>query len=402
MMFKQARKLGAAVLTAALLVTAGILPSKQAVSAAASVSQSYSTALSETTLTGVFGANDFYFTVDRHWNVQSVNLHLDLSQSQRIDPDGLSELTVSLNGQPVYSAPLRDYLADHSQMDISLDTKKLAAGSNDVKVQVYRRLSDQPCADDVSSANWVRINSGSAVQVQYADQAPALKLSEYPYPFYRLQQAPALPTAVTVGEKADAQELAGALEIASAFGRYAGSNDVTLQTVPLQSLSSPQDDNIIYFGKSGGAPAAIKALFPSGTDFSSGAWMRVAPSPYDAGHVVLAVLADKDTDLERASQFLQNDSLVAQADTDLFHLDSSVNVLTKDTAQGSSYTFSSLGYGGSYLYGVFRKTATMDLKLPQNRELDDSSTVTLHFRYSQNLDFTRSLVTLYVLSLIHI
>lgn len=391
------KKNGALLLTAIVLMTgmAGLF--SKPVSADAATTKSYSFSFKNlVTLQGAFGSNDYYFTIDKHWDVQSVTLHLDISQSQRIDPDGLSSMTIFLNGQPVNSFALQDHMADHSLVDIPLDTSKIINGSNTVRVQVYHRVSDQPCADDVSPSTWVNINGGSAVNVQYTDHAPAMRLSEYPYPFYRMQQNTALNTAVTVGSLGDKQELAAALEVESAFGHYADPNDVTLQTVPLGDLQNREDQNIIFIGKSSDAPSQIKSLFPQNTDFSSGAWFKVAPSPYNPGHVLLAVLADKDADLERASQFLQNSALVSQVDSDLYHLDSSVNVATKDTSTSSSYTFTQLGYDGVYLYGPFRKTTTLNIKLPKSRVLDGSSTITLHFRYSKNLDFTRSLATIYM------
>lgn len=394
---KLKRKLVAFLVTAVLLTAPSAGMIRQDSAYAASDAKSYSYSFQNlVTLHGVFSANNYFFTIDSHWDVRSVNVHLVFSQSQRIDPAGLSSLTVFLNGEPVRSFPLKDYLSDRSTLDFSLDRAKVKTGSNTLRIQMYRRVGDQPCADDVSSANWLNLYGESAVNVQYADKAPAEKLSEFPYPFYRVQQDAQQNAAVTVGDKPDAQELAGALEIVSALGRSAGQNDASLRTEPLGLLDDRAGRDLVFIGKSGDAPEEIRALFPKGTDFSSGAWFRVTKSPYGAGHTILAVLADQDTDLERAARFLQNPSLVSQAESGLYHLDESVNVDTKDSPAGNTYSFSSLGSSGTYVYGAFRQTATLAVKLPANRAVSGSSRMTLHFRYSQNLDFTRSLVTVYV------
>lgn len=348
------------------------------------------------TLQGVFGANDYYFNVDRQWDVSRVTLHLDISQSQRIDTLGLSSLTIFLNGEPVKTVPLKDYMPEHSTLDYTFDNAKVKTGSNDVKVQAYRRIGDLPCADDVSDANWLNIFADSGVNVEYTDKTPTMNLCDFPYPFYRLKTGAALNTAVTISDTAGTEETGDALELASYFGRLAGSNDVTLTTVPLGALQDKTTDNIIYIGKKDSVPADWLKLFPQWVDFSKGAGIGIVRSPYDQNHVMMMVLADQTSDLKRAVKFLQNASLTQQVRTNFYLLTRDVDVMTKDEPQTGRLSFTSLGYNGIYVYGPFRKTANLAFLLPKNRILDDQSSITLNFRYAANLDFKRSLVTVFV------
>ena len=389
----------AAVLLAVATQASGLLflASVPAAAAAPAAEKTYISAFKNTiTLKGTFGGNEYYFTVDKHWKLHKATLHLDFDQSQQIDTTDLSTMTILLNNVPIHTIPLKKYFGKRAVLDINLDLRKVKTGTNSVKVQAYRRASSLPCVDNVSDANWINIYGSSAVNLQYNDIAPTKKLSEFPYPFYRMQQDSDLKTAVAVGSSPSAQEYASALEMTAVFGQYAGSNDAAILTKPLADISDKDTRDIIYVGNSTHAPAEIRSLFPAKTDFSSGAWFRVAASPYNSGHTILAILADKDSNLQRAVQFLRNSQLTAQVDSDTYHLDSGRNVLTKDTAAGNDYTFSALGYPGTYLYGAFRKTATMSIKLPADRVLSSASNITLHFRYSKNLDFNRSLVSIYI------
>ena len=124
--------------------------------------------------------------------------------------------------------------------------------------------------------------------------------------------------------------------------------------------------------------------------------MKLVQSPYNPDCVMLIVLAKNDSDIERAVKFLENDSLVHQVQGDSFFVNRSIKVETIDSASTSSYSFSNLGYDGAYVYGCFRKNVSIALKLPENKTLGDASSITLQFRYSQNLDFNKSLATIYV------
>lgn len=351
---------------------------------------------STVTLQGVYGSQEFYFTVDKNWNAKKITLHLDISQSQRIDSNDISSITISLNGIPVKSFPLKDYMLDHSVVNYSFDISSVKVGSNDVKIQAYRRITDLPCADDVSAANWVNLNKNSGVNVSYTDKAPSMKISGFPYPFYKVQSDKTFDTAITVADNADDSVLASTLELDSAFGRYANSNDIVIDTARLSNLVDKNDKNIIYIGNSDTAPQSLVNYFPVGTDFSSGAAIKLVQSPYDSGKVMLIVLAKNDSDIERAIKFLENDSLVGQVQDSYFFVNRSIKVETIDSVNSSTYTFSDLGYDGSYVYGCFRKNVSIELKLPENKTIDEASSITLQFRYSKNLDFNKSLATIYV------
>ena len=386
----------AAVLAVFMVLPAfSIAPAK---SADADKNSFYRLSSSTATLQGVYGSQEFYFTVDQYWDVKTVTLHLDISQSQRIDASNISSITISLNGTPVKSLPLKDYMRDHSTIDFSFNLSAVKVGANDVKIQVYRRITDLPCADDVSVANWVNINPSSGVNVLYADKSPTMNISLFPYPFYKTQSNMNLDTAVTVADNADDSMLASAMELDSAFGRYADASDLSLKTSRLGDLSANdrRNKNIIYIGNSDSAPKSLLSYFPAGTNFASGAAIKLIWSPYSSGCVMLLVLAKNDSDIERAVKFLENDSLVRQVQGSFFLLNHQLNVSTQDAAPTNTYSFTDLGYNGAYVYGCFRKTVSIALRLPENKTLSEASSITLQFRYSKNLDFDKSLATIYI------
>jgi hypothetical protein len=348
------------------------------------------------TLKGVFGSTDYYFSADKNWNLKVVTLHLDITQSQIIDSKQLSTMTIYLNSEPIQSLYLNKYMASHSVIDLPIDISKVKVGVNSLRIQVYRRMTDNSCADNDSNANWVNINADSGVNINYIDTAPAMSISQYPYPFFKMQQNSQLNTAVTVADNAGAGEMQSALELDSDFGRYAGSNDISLTTSFLSDLAAKNQNNIIYIGKPSDTPKALMNNFPSGAAFADGAALKLIQSPYDKGHVMLLIVAQNDSDLTRAVKFLDNDSLVSQVFSDYYYLNSSVDVLTKDQPQSSNFSFSSLGSNGVYVAGPDLQNAQLAIKFPKNRVIDGQSKLTLNYRYSANLDFNRASVNVYI------
>ena len=348
------------------------------------------------TLKGVFGTSDFHFNVDKNWDVKAVTLFLHITQSQLIDPDFMSTMAISLNGEPVYSLKLTEYMTNPSVIELNLDVRKIKKGINSIKVQVYRRISSKPCTDDVSNANWLNIHEHSGVKIVYTDRKPSLKISQFPYPFYKVQQERNLDTAIVLPDHPNETELACALEMASYLGKHAGVNDILFDTVLLSSVSGNYNKNVIFISTFQNMPFELLAHLPKDTDLSNGAALKLIPSPYGSDRVMLLVTAENDSDLIRAVKLLGNESLVSQIDTDYYYLDQTVDILTKDEPQEPSLTFSQLGYHGIYVSGMFRQKADMALKIPKNRIIDENTTITIHFRYSENLDFDRSLFTIYI------
>lgn len=390
-----------AMLTVAVLSILGTLSAAsldvKADAAVQAVQKSYFYPYGSTvTLSGDFGSNEFYFTIDKYWNVSDAALRLILNQSSRIDPDGISSLTVSLNGVPVQSYALKDYLTPNAQLICHFPADKLKAGSNDVKIQVYRRITTLPCADDVSVANYVHLEAGSGVNVSYSDAAPSMEISQFPYPFYRVQSGDQSNTVVASPDKADKSRLASVLELSSYLGGQATSRDYSVETLFWSQIHNPQDKDIVYAGNSAGLPSGLLSSLPQGANLDSGAVIKLVQSIYNPGHLILLVVSNNDSDLERAVKFLQNPQLVGQAQSSYVYVDRSIDVLTKDTTQAETMSFSSLGYSGTYLYGPFRRESSMSMQLPKGAAAGSQSAITLHFRYSDNLDFTKSLATIYV------
>jgi hypothetical protein len=400
---KRAKQILSGLAITVLLAGSLIFPNlntQAAVNQPASPVTSYSTFFSSfdslVTLKGVFGSNDYYFSVNKNWNLKIVTLHLDITQSQIIDSKELSTMTIYLNSEPIQSLDLKKYMSNHCAIDLPLDISDIKSGVNSIRIQVYRRMTDNSCVDDDSNANWVNIYGDSGVNINYIDAAPVMSIAQYPYPFFKMQQNSKLSTVVTVPDNAGAVEMQSALELDSAFGRYAGSSDISLTTSFFSSLAAKNQNNIIYIGKPSDTPKELLNYFPNGTDFSTGAAIKMIKSPYDNGHVMLLIVAQNDSDLTRAVKFLDNDSLVAQVQSNYCFLNRSVDVLTKDQPQSSNFSFSSLGSNGIYVAGPNLQSAELAIKFPKNRVVDGQSKLNLNYRYSDNLDFKRASVNVYI------
>ncbi|MPM63892.1 hypothetical protein SDC9_110776 [bioreactor metagenome] len=66
------------------------------------------------------------------------------------------------------------------------------------------------------------------------------------------------------------------------------------------------------------------------------------------------------------------------------------------TQKAQIMQYRQLTESGTYMEGLFRQSVSYYLDLPTNRMLSNASQVSLSMRYAENLDFDRSLVTVYV------
>lgn len=356
----------------------------------------------EVTMSGVLTADRTYFTVEDYWNVKSAAFNMSLTQSSLLYAE-ISTLTVYVNDKPVSSFFLREIDKERKKITVNLPAAYIKKGNNELRIEVYRRISEKPCVDDINKANWVIVHGESYIHLEFQELKAGNILSQYPYPFLKTGEDESLgKSAIVLPDNPDAEEMGAGLQVAAGLGSMAKGQEMEIGFMRY-SEASPEERknlNMIFVGKIGSLPGELSGL--AGQEVllkaQEGAAVFIRESPYNKNRKVLCVTAGQEGEmLDRAARLLQNSELIAQMQEDSCILSKGADVYMKEQSNETASSLKALGYEkGIYLKGPFRQQASVGIRLPRNRQVQPGTKISLNLRYSKNLDFTKSLVTVLV------
>lgn len=345
-------------------------------------------------LRGVFSSHSLYFQVDKHLKVKSLEANIYFSLSQLINYEQDSTLTLSLNGDYFYSVKLSYTSSEDIQnIKVAMPIDVIKYGSNSLNIEVYTRISDKPCTDDVNNGNWVTLKGNSNILMGFTDEDNTNNISEFPYPFVKASQNSEYNSVIAIPDNYKEGELAAALMLQSYLGKedeYGG--------MIVKYSNIPSNKDIIYLGGINNLPEKFKAMYQkfSKEDYNNYAVIRKAQSPFNSNNKIMAIVSENTDMLMKSVKLLMNEDLTAQLNEDTFEVGKTIEEKDSLLQQKSKITFKDLGTQEIDLKGPFRQSASLSYSLPVGRKLSNGAKIKLFIRYSQNLDFGRSLVTIYV------
>lgn len=350
-------------------------------------------------LEGIYTEEYVYFSVPEYWNIESAEAKLRIELSPLL-LDVPASLTFSLNGVPVYSVDL-DYAAGSQQtIEVAIPVEDLNVGYNNFSVTGYARIYDEDgCLDDVSEANWVAIKADSYIAVDYDLKEAAYQISEYPYPLISTANESGENVAVVVPDQASAAELTAAAWIRSGLAQEVKNKDM----IKMQYLSAYEGQNAVvvasYENLSDSMKKTVKQAEIEEDDLKDAAAICVEKT--QEGNCLILVTSKSEECLSEAAQYLLDDTRTSQDDTSFVLVTKDSSKMLKDAIEekkAGNYTISELtnGADGLHFTGAFRREQSVYLPYASGYVLGTSGTMDLNFRYSKNLDFTRSLLTVYI------
>ena len=344
------------------------------------------------TLTGLFANFTESFSAG-NWAVENAQLTMNYTVTQLAIAE-ISAYTVSVNGRKVYSAQVPATDGEKRQAQIALPPETIKEGINYLTIETYIRTNDpEPCVDDVSKANWMNVFKDSFISLSYRPLAVIGSVAGLYKQFTSIDALSLEQSAFVIGaDAADsvlssaALSMAGMAKNAPLFydniGLRVDSGGGALFADPYQIYLSRYDQ------LSGDILAALSP------DQRQAAQNGIALVLITRGenHVLAAIGAD-DKAMDTVGRLFGNADFMSQMQNGWAVLPSGDNVLTPISAVEP---YAMLTDTGAYVKGAFRQNADFYIRFPQNRALADESKIRLVFRYSQNLDFDRSLVTVYI------
>ncbi|MBK1812506.1 cellulose biosynthesis cyclic di-GMP-binding regulatory protein BcsB [Clostridium sp. YIM B02505] len=352
-------------------------------------------------LKGTFASHNMYFDINKWWDVQSIDVNLFLSINQIIDQEKNASITCLLNGVPFYSSKINyNPKVEEQNFKVSIPKKLIKEGGNEFVIQAYCRVSDKPCDDDINNANWMTLSSKSNILINFKEKGISNSIDQFPYPFFRINENKVSNCIILVPDQYTDTDMTAALMLSTYFGGLSTSGDYKIDINRYSENIDKTDRDIIYIGSHNNMPNEIKNIYNQIQDFDykNSALIKKTKSPFSKSDLrkSLIIISDNDSLRLKAATALMNNSLISQIYSDTLKIDVNTKVEFKNESIKSNITFSDLGIGDILLKGPFRKSGTISYSLPKNRVLSNGSKISLITRYSENLDFSKSLLTVFV------
>lgn len=343
-------------------------------------------------LTGLFDSFTEQFNAG-DWTVLKGQLTLCFAATPLVRHE-VSDFTVSLNGKRFYSARIPVTKGEVQQMVIDLPAYDIQEGANSIYIETYIRTNENdPCKEDVSNASWMTVLSDSFVSLSYTSNAKVDNVADFYKQFTSLDALENKHSSVFVAPKASESELTAASWILSGVSSNAIMYYDHIELNMAKSLNDMmKKPYAIYVAEFGQMIGAVRDLL-SAEQLKAAEENAVVALLKTSGGTDLLVVTGTPEGLKTAGRLFGNKIYIEQTLSTWrkIFMDENVTAKAAEDAQVRQLTTT-----GIYYAGPFRQSHSFYIQSYANRLLKAGSKVELSFRYSQNLDFNRSLITVYL------
>lgn len=344
---------------------------------------------STTTLSGTSVTASMYFSKESYWNVKKTTFNLTYQASQLTNKQ-TSDITVTVNG--VKSASFRPQTGDGTQTKaIAIPTKLLAADNQlTVTGQIETQKKDRSVQATQTPANWLTITDASNVNFSYelnqADNTVAAFYAHFIGDDTVNQQHAVVATADTPTNA----DLTASMLALSGTSRTITDQSNQVQVERWSKVQADDGDYVMVVATYQQLPEMFKKSIAQ-DQVNNHAIIKAVT---EKNRHYLIVTANDGQLLKRAGRFVANQELMTESKQARV-------TLSRRTATGTAsadlnrrtyhLTDQAVQFTGSgHHEGNYYVT------LPNDRTNADGSTISLKLKYSDNLDFKRSLVTVSV------
>ncbi|MEK3884042.1 cellulose biosynthesis cyclic di-GMP-binding regulatory protein BcsB [Paenibacillus sp. PL2-23] len=252
---------------------------------------------------------------------EASKIRLDFRYARNLDFDR-SMVTIRVGNKPIGSKRLSEELADGDSLTLPIPSNLNVRGNFAVTAAFDLELEGDYCLPPVEEMPWVYIDSTSMLQLNTKDNTELL-FNHYPYPFLRDGLFHRI--AVALPRERTAELYASIGHIFSLLGQYAEGNSGEIKFLDDDSPSdSWKDRNIIAIGsfrdnalirqnndklhfRYDGEGRYFHSNEKRSLDAQYGSALgslQLLPSPYEAGHALLAVTGPDDERIRQVSLLL--------------------------------------------------------------------------------------------------
>ena len=349
-------------------------------------------------LQGIFERSGYFFKVQKYWDTVYALAQIEYTVSPLIADDVPASLTFFINDQPIYSCSVKYENGASQIVYVPIPEKFLKEGFNEFAITGYVRLYDEDgCLDDFSGANWISISASSFVEVGYDLTDFSSKLSYYPYPLISSVDQIGADLTVFVPTDASEEELRAGFLLRADLGNETTTEDrIAFRTLAHYERST---GNALIVARLDRLPKdAMEQYEAIGEKFEDGA---VVFEYEKDGWYVIVVTAVDEKDLSEGACLLIDEDRISQekyswAFVPAGSAQTVINNSTLSSLIENGETIKGItNQNGINFIGPFHQESTIYLPFSGGFVLGEGGKIDIKMRYSDNLDFDRSLVTLY-------
>lgn len=350
----------------------------------------------DVTINGVIGSTERFFNVSQNWDVKDLKLNLVYTKSELLDVN-YSTITVFINGEPVSSKRLDGDRKYQDKWQVNIPKELVKPGYNSISIKAYKTISDKICRDDSNTANWLVIHKQSDIELNYSLKSNSNEIKDYNSIFTNIGNEEYVDTTFVLPDKYNSNELSSIMNLSLNMGQKLKADNFKLD-VKLKSNLKEYNNNIIYVGGTNDTSTDFLNLLSNDekNQAKNKAVIKQVISPFNKDKRMILIISDNSKALKNATKLICNNELLNELNSSSFIIDETKDVsdIKKDTK--NKLTLNDLGYNDFLLKGPFSQETNFDVSIPKNKISTAGSILNLKFRYAKNLDFERSLVTVYV------
>lgn len=350
----------------------------------------------DVTINGVIGSTERFFNVSQNWDVKDLKLNLVYTKSELLDVN-YSTITVFINGEPVSSKRLDGDRKYQDKWQVNIPKELVKSGYNSISIKAYKTISDKICRDDSNTANWLVIHKQSDIELNYSLKSNSNEIKDYNSIFTNIGNEEYVDTTFVLPDKYNSNELSSIMNLSLNMGQKLKADNFKLD-VKLKSNLKESNNNIIYVGGTNDTSTDFLNLLSNDekNQAKNKAVIKQVISPFNKEKRMILIISDNGKALKNATKLICNNELLNELNSSSFIIDETKDVsdIKKDTK--NKLTLNDLGYNDFLLKGPFSQETNFDVSIPKNKISTAGSILNLKFRYAKNLDFERSLVTVYV------
>lgn len=350
-------------------------------------------------MSGVISSTSKFFNVEKNWNVEYADLNLVFTKSELLDVD-YSTITILINDTPIESQRLSGNKEYKKETTIKIPNDLIKEGYNEIKIKAYKTISDKVCRDDSNTANWIVVHSESNVNINYKYKQTSDLLSEYPNIYTNIDNGLKLNTTILIPDNYSSGELTAGMIIGANFGYKRKYDNFNIDFKIYSDIKDKnKNDNIIYIGKENNTPDEILNLLTDSekSNLNDTCVIKQITSNFDNTKKRLFIISNNDNLLIKGSQLITSNDLVSNLNSNSIIIDKSTDISDLNKKESSNRIYlKDLGYENIMVKGPFSQEVIIDINTPKSKKIINGSKVKFDVRYAQNLDFERSLMTVYV------
>jgi hypothetical protein len=347
-------------------------------------------------LRGINGESKWFFDVDKGMGVRSFRFNLFCRVNELIRTD-ISYFTIYMNDIPVKSMRIKD--ANHDLLNswtVDIPVRLVKEGYNELRVRSHSRITDDPCEDDKNIANWVIIDGNTNYEIIYRKKAQTNDISQFPRPFVGMYADDAEGVGIIIPENYSDKELSAALTLIAHIEAFSYSYEVPTALVTVGDEAISSFDSLIYLGNYKSVPQQFKGDIKNQADLyenNANIYKIISSSGQKP---VFLIVSDNGDRLIEAIKALNNSDLKAQMKGSYNMLTPGLDTAIKEQRMDDYIYLTELGIDGIEVKGSNQQVASIGLRIPVNQVLANEACINLSLRYSDNMDFEKSVVSVYV------